>query len=238
MADVLSDPPCIDSAPTEHSEPQAEQAHGRQRAMAQVRPINIADAVGGIAGSNPMAAAIADRAPATDAACGTSTRGLWAGPVTYRPGGRPRPAPAVPGGGPGGKPGAVRVPARRGAGAARAKSSPAADQAPSAQRAGDPRRAPAGGRGRARGPPNRPRAARAWDSRRGAARPAVEPTACGGQGVARPAIELPSRGVECNRISYPRQRRRNLSSCPRPLRRKWGTSGYLFLRMTHTPSRS
>ena len=32
MADVLSDPPCIDSAPTEHSEPQAEQAHGRQRA--------------------------------------------------------------------------------------------------------------------------------------------------------------------------------------------------------------
>jgi len=24
MADVLSDPPCIDSAPTEHSEPQAE----------------------------------------------------------------------------------------------------------------------------------------------------------------------------------------------------------------------
>jgi hypothetical protein len=56
MADVLSDPPCIDSAPTEHSEPQAEQAHGRQRAMAQVRPINIADAVGGIAGSNPMAA--------------------------------------------------------------------------------------------------------------------------------------------------------------------------------------
>jgi len=56
MADVLSDQPCIDSAPTEHSEPQAEQAHGRQRAIAQVRPINIADAVGGIAGSNPMAA--------------------------------------------------------------------------------------------------------------------------------------------------------------------------------------
>ena len=60
MADVPSDPPCIDSAPTEHSEPQpgpqAEQAHGRQRAIAQVRPINIADAVGGIAGSNPMAA--------------------------------------------------------------------------------------------------------------------------------------------------------------------------------------
>ena len=54
IADVLSDPPCIDSAPTEHSEPQVEQAHGRQRAMAQVRPINIADAVGGIAGSNPM----------------------------------------------------------------------------------------------------------------------------------------------------------------------------------------
>ena len=56
IADVQSDPPCIDSAPTEHSEPQAEQAHGRQRAMAQVRPINIADAVGGIAGSNPMGA--------------------------------------------------------------------------------------------------------------------------------------------------------------------------------------
>ena len=52
FANVQSDPPCIDSAPTEHSEPQAEQAHGRQRAMAQVRPINIADAVGGIAGSN------------------------------------------------------------------------------------------------------------------------------------------------------------------------------------------
>jgi len=52
MADVSSHPPCIDSAPAEHSEPQAEQAHGRQRAMAQVRPINIADAVGGIAGSN------------------------------------------------------------------------------------------------------------------------------------------------------------------------------------------
>ena len=57
IANVQSDPPCIDSAPTEHSEPQAEQAHGRQRAMAQVRPINIADAVGGIAGSNPMGAA-------------------------------------------------------------------------------------------------------------------------------------------------------------------------------------
>jgi hypothetical protein len=56
IANVQSDPPCIDSAPTEHSEPQAEQAHGRQRAMAQVRPINIADAVGGIAGSNPMGA--------------------------------------------------------------------------------------------------------------------------------------------------------------------------------------
>ena len=56
MPDVQSDPPCIDSAPTEHSEPQAEQAHGRQRAMAQVRPINIADAVGGITGSNFMGA--------------------------------------------------------------------------------------------------------------------------------------------------------------------------------------
>jgi hypothetical protein len=116
--------------------------------------------------SFPGAYGVADRAPATDAGCGTSTCGLWAGPVTYRPGGRPRPAPAVPGGGPGGKPGAVRVPARRGAGAARAKSSPAADQAPSAQRAGDPLRAPAGGRGRARGPPTRPRAARAWGAAR------------------------------------------------------------------------
>ena len=54
MADVPSDPPCIDSAPTEQSEPQAKQAHGRQSEMAQVLPINIADAVGGIAGSNPM----------------------------------------------------------------------------------------------------------------------------------------------------------------------------------------
>ena len=31
MADVSSDPPCIDSAPAEQSEPQAKQAHGRQR---------------------------------------------------------------------------------------------------------------------------------------------------------------------------------------------------------------
>jgi hypothetical protein len=53
MADVPFDPPCIDSAPTEQSEPQAKQAHGRQREMAQVLPINIADAVRGIAGSNP-----------------------------------------------------------------------------------------------------------------------------------------------------------------------------------------
>ena len=58
MEDVPSDPPSIasDTAPTEHSEPQPEQAHGRQRAMAQVRPINISDAVGGIAGSNLMGA--------------------------------------------------------------------------------------------------------------------------------------------------------------------------------------
>ena len=55
MADIPSDQPCIDSAPTEPSEPQAKQDRdGRQREMTQVLPINIADAVGGIAGSNPM----------------------------------------------------------------------------------------------------------------------------------------------------------------------------------------
>ena len=36
FAIVQSDPPCIDSAPTEHSEPQAEQAHGRQRATPSI----------------------------------------------------------------------------------------------------------------------------------------------------------------------------------------------------------
>ena len=57
--------------------------------------------------------AIADRAPATDAGCGTSTRGLWAGPVTYRPGCRPRPAP--------GRRARAGRQARRGAGAGMAR---------------------------------------------------------------------------------------------------------------------
>ena len=63
--------------------------------------------------SFPGAYGVADRAPATDAGCGTSTCGLWAGPVTYRPG---RPAPAVPG-----RRARAGQQARRGAGAGKAR---------------------------------------------------------------------------------------------------------------------
>ena len=154
--------------------------------------------------SFPGAYGVADRAPATDAGCGTSTCGLWAGPVTYRPG---RPAPAVPG-----RRARAGQQARRGAGAgvgaARARRSPqaAADQAPRdhlARRARGRGAAAHGGPRTARAPPVReiPGAAR-----RGPRLNELEPSARGGQVAAqpgaerrRPAIELPARGVEGNR---------------------------------------
>jgi len=166
--------------------------------------------------------AIADRAPATDAACGTSTRGLWAGPVTYRPGARPRQRPAVPG---------ARAigPARcgRGLGAAQPCGGPGPPRAPRGGRRAGARHGPrsnrprAGVKARSR-PARRAGAVRARASRgaalrrtrtpaRGAggptrgsaARPAVEPPARRSQSAAqpsaarrprrRPAIELPAR---------------------------------------------
>ena len=56
MEGLPSDSQCIDPLPSEQADSPAQHAQGRQRSVAQVRPINISETVRELAGSNPMRA--------------------------------------------------------------------------------------------------------------------------------------------------------------------------------------